>query len=153
MRDFIGTLWFIATDMALPLLVGAAKRIIFAYSSPKPCQFCRRKLHYSDLPDLEENDIKICICESCQTEYIYFNNGELVSLSIYTKIKDKYYRWTVTGPNQASLWRVSFYPENTLRPAYGRHDYAKMIKSWSRDIPNISPSNIHQKVQTYLIFL
>lgn len=153
MKDFIGALWFITTDMVLPFCKSAAKRLIFVYASSKLCRFCCQKLRHSHMPELEENDIQIYVCDPCQSEYIYSNEGALISLSIYTKIKERHYRWTVTSPDQAALWRVSFYPESNSKPAYGQHDYAKMIKSWKQDIPNISPSNIYQKVQTYLIFL
>lgn len=126
-------------------------------SSPhKPiCKYCNQEVPYRPLEVMERHNIKVHFCDACQAEYLYWANGVQNSVSLYTVINSKTYRWTVYKEIQATLWWVKTPGE----PGTRVNQDLTMLKSFGgRDdepdpLPILTPTSINEKLRTWLIFL
>ena len=66
------------------------------------CDFCQTSPAHAPVPTMEQRGIKVYFCTTCDAEYIYFRDGTRCSVSLYTKLHDKTYRWTL-GKNSSWL--------------------------------------------------
>lgn len=89
-------------------------------------------------------------CYRCSAEYIYFLDEKPFSISLYTTINDKMYRWTTYRHcKDSQLW----YVKNPGIPGVRRNSGLEFIKAFNLDAPKITPDNISNKLPIYLLFL
>ena len=124
------------------------------------CLYCKKSASYTPLSAMEKHGVKIYFCRRCQAEYLYYEGGDRASVSIYTILYDKTYRWTVTRgatSNQptARLWYVESPGIPGQQPNEGLKLLAKFghLNPQSPIVPEITPSNIRRKIKTYLMML
>jgi hypothetical protein len=127
-------------------------------SSPyKPvCKYCNQEVPYRPLAQMEQHNVKVHFCDTCQAEYLFWSNGVQNSISLYTSINDKIYRWTVYKDIQGTLWWV----KDPGEPGSRVNRNLVAIKSFGTEdsddpdfLPVLTPSNIKEKLRTWLIFL
>lgn len=120
---------------------------------PKPCQFCSNMAGYAPLDEMEKHNVGVYYCHTCKAEYLFFRDARMASVSLYTAIKDKMYRWTVTSVGSAQLWYVSV----PGIPGVKKNEGLVPIKSWDTSrgdtLPQLTPDNINEKLRTWLLFL
>jgi hypothetical protein len=119
------------------------------------CKYCNQEVPYRPIEDMERYNVKVHFCDSCQAEYLIWSNGVRNSVSLYTSINDKMYRWSVYKDITATLWWIKTPGE----PGTRVNKDLTVIKSFGdRDddtdpLPILTPSNIREKLRTWLIFL
>lgn len=133
----------------------------YLYRTPKACTFCGGVAAYSPLVEMEEHNVKVYFCSDCRAEYLYFwdsrsenwrLHGNPSSISLYTTINDKMYRWTISSTGDGLLW----YVKNPGVPGSRKNSDMEPVKSFrvkEGAVPDITPQNINDKVRTWLIFL
>lgn len=133
----------------------------YLYRAPKICRFCSGPVPYTPLAEMEELDVKVYFCSTCIAEYCYFwddvhgswqRNGQPSSVSLYTTINTKVYRWTISSTGDANLW----YIKNPGIPGTRKNIDLECLKSFmTKDgsVPEITPQNINDKIRTWLVFL
>jgi hypothetical protein len=125
-----------------------------------PCQFCPRLADYSPIHELDSNAqvfqerLLIYFCSDCRAEYlVYKKSNKLYSTSLYTKINDRVYRWSVLSEGSAQLWLV----KEPGTPGISINKGLSMVKSFfppeGEDVPTLTPENINEKIRTWLVFL
>lgn len=119
------------------------------HHQPKPCQFCANGASYAPLDEMEKHGVKVYFCYECRAEYLYFSDGLAASVSLYTEINQRMYRWTVTSQNVAQL----IYIKNPGIPGTRKNENLEFIKSFQKDFPQVTPQNINEKLRTWLVFL
>lgn len=124
------------------------------YHLPKACKFCSNMAAYSPLHELDSSinkRIAIYFCVDCKAEYLYWrHNDSLYTWSLYTNINDKVYRWSVIQDDDlASLWLVKVPGVPGIQVNKG----VSHIKSFDAPLPDITPTNINEKIRTWLVFL
>ena len=119
--------------------------------APKPCSFCNQDAKYTPLKEMSYHGVGIYFCYTCNTEYLYYQSGDLASTSIYTEISGKMYRWTITSMNSCHLWQI----KTPGIPGVKKNEGLFLIKNFSSNdaLPNITPQNINEKIKTWLVFL
>jgi len=120
--------------------------------APKPCQFCQQFPLYNPLEEMEHYGVKIFFCHTCKAEYLYWRtNQNYSSVSLYTEIQGKMYRWTYRTQGYSQLWWV----KNPGIPGTRRNRDLQSILHVSPEegIPDITPANINSRVRTWLLFL
>ena len=124
--------------------------------TPHPCQFCPGEAAYAPLEVMTQHGSEIFFCATCQAEYIYYtyNTSDIkaISISLYTELKDKMYRWTIftdsTGVRN-SLW----YVKEPGLPGVKPNRKLKCLLSYREEMPPITPQNIQSKISSWLTFL
>jgi len=106
-------------------------------------------IEYLPFEEMEIHNVIVYFCKPCKAEYIFFNDGMLAAVSLYTTIKNKMYRWSVISENNAQLWYVKF----PGIPGFKANDGMSTVLSFNNKIPLLNPLNINQKVTTWLLFL
>lgn len=120
------------------------------------CRFCEKEADYAPLPEMEEYNIKIFYCKKCQAEYVFYESGKLANYSLYVTINDKLYRWAVTVGGAHARMSYVEYPGI---PGFKRNQGLQTLATFGtcgqngNQIPDITPSNIPQKLRTYLVML
>jgi hypothetical protein len=122
------------------------------HHQPKPCSHCGGFAGYAPIPEMDYHEADVYFCHRCQAEYIYFRGtGNLASVSLYTTINGKMYRWS-TNRTIGQLWRIKI----PGIPGEKKNEGVEMIRSFNPDvgeaIPNITPENIEEKIRTILVF-
>lgn len=117
----------------------------------KPCKFCNNGAYFSPLQELERHEVGIYFCHLCQAEYLYFNDGSPASCSLYTVINDRMYRWSRSTADTAQLWWIQVPGEPGVRKNEGLVHLIGFDKNDT--IPCITPTNINEKIRTWLVFL
>lgn len=113
------------------------------------CQFCLKPTKDVSFGALQSKfNMKITFCANCLAEYIFFRDNALSHYSLYTTISNKLYRWTV---NTSSAWLRAIGKPGI--PGKTENEDIQLIKGFKKDIPNINPQNINEKISTYLVFL
>lgn len=124
------------------------------------CRFCLQEVPYKPLKEMDENDIDVHFCYTCNAEYLYWklfgeNENEWVSWSLYVTIGDKMYRWTYSSAETAQLWYVKEPGEPGTR-ANHKLDllYYCGFKNAleSTPIPDINPQNAVEKIKLLIMF-
>lgn len=119
------------------------------YHHLKPCRFCINGASYAPLNEMEKHDIKVYFCHDCKAEYLYFPDGLAASVSLYTEINQRMYRWTVSSQHVAQLT----YIKDPGIPGTRKNENLEFIKSFKKDYPHITPQNINEKIRVWLVFL
>lgn len=121
----------------------------------KNCEFCETQTTYvplatgTDYPTARSRTLRVHFCRDCQAEYVYWSDdGALASIHLYTTINEKMYRWSmVPGTSGGRLWHVG-------EPGIpGKEPNKKLALLKNLDLNSITPSNVEEKIRTYLPFL
>lgn len=126
---------------------------------PRPCKFCGQNATYAPLRAMENYQISVYYCFHCSAEYLYWKGSKnTISTSLYAKINDKMYRWTVTDFS-GTLWYVKTPGEPGTRV---NHDLERIVSfgpgfhsfgfDLNQPIPEITPQTIVAKIKTWLLF-
>lgn len=120
---------------------------------PKPCEYCGGSAGYSPIDEMNRHEADVYFCQRCKAEYIYFRRTEfLANTSLYVEINGKTYRWS-HNRGIGQLWFI----EKPGEPGVRRNDGIKLVRTFSpgvgESVPQITPSNIEEKVRTILVFL
>ena len=115
------------------------------------CKFCKEEAIYSPIDELKKHAVNIFFCHTCRAEYLVFPDGKIASTSLYTDINEKMYRWTVASNNKGTLSLIN----NPGIPGTRKNGEMISIKSFNDTFKNINitPDNIKEKIQAWLIFL
>lgn len=122
-----------------------------AHHLPQPCMFCPNMAGYSPLGEMEYFRVSVYFCHNCNAEYLYYRDGTRASHSLYIKIEEKTYRWTVTCAGEAVL----FYVKEPGIPGVKKNEGLTAIMSFNKDdkYPYITPQTIETKIRVWLPFL
>ncbi|CAB4196603.1 hypothetical protein UFOVP1290_123 [uncultured Caudovirales phage] len=113
------------------------------------CKFCKNEAQYTPLVEMEKLGVEIYFCYPCNTEYLCWKITDY-GYSIYTDFKDKTYRWSTDMNNTyGDLYSI----DDPGIPGVKKNEGLKMIKSFKGDLPDITPSNINEKLSVYLWFI
>lgn len=113
------------------------------------CKFCHGEAVYSPIEDLKQHAINIFFCDTCRAEYLAFPDSRISSVSIYTEINNKMYRWTTTSNNRGTLSII----KNPGIPSNRKNEGVIYVLSFNNILPNtVTPDNIQQKIKAWLIF-
>lgn len=118
------------------------------HQAPKPCQFCGLDANYTPLDKMERHSVGVHFCYNCNAEFLYYKSGAKASFSLYTKINNKLYRWTVAGQS-GTIW----YVDKPGVPGVSVNEGMTAVKTFYDDVPDITPQNINDKLKTWLLFL
>jgi hypothetical protein len=121
---------------------------------PQLCKFCGGQATYAPLEQMEDFGIKVFFCHPCGAEYLYYSREETpttyASVSLYTEVKNKMYRWTVFDDgNRSTLWWV----KDPGVPGSRINKDLVAILMFSEAMPEVTPQTIQTKVQIWLPFL
>lgn len=123
-----------------------------------PCKFCPKMADYSPIHELDstvfQDRLLVYFCSDCRAEYlVYKKSNKVYSTSLYTKINDRVYRWSVLSEDNAQLWLV----KEPGTPGISVNKGLSMVKSFpSKDgepLPALTPQNINEKIRIWLVFL
>lgn len=111
------------------------------------CKFCNQELKHIQMHYMNKYGINVFCCNNCHAEYFYFKNGKCASVSLYTTINSKKYRWTVISNNIAQLEyiTISNIEENVILKSFSKNN--------GDSIPELNPINVNSKIKTLLLFL
>lgn len=88
--------------------------------------------------------LDVYFCDTCQAEYA------LLIDSLYIKVHDRVYRWTIyKAIDGAGLYIVNEPGVPGLTPNKG----VELVLEFNKDIPDITPQNIKEKVALMLTFM
>lgn len=118
-------------------------------SSVLSCKFCNFPPVYAPIDEMEKFDVKIYFCYPCQAEYIYFNSYRLASISLYTDVNNKKYRWTMPVAGYKQLWLI----KDPGVPGTRKNNNLELIRSFKDDMYEITPINIQEKIKIWLLML
>jgi hypothetical protein len=114
------------------------------------CKFCNQEPEYKPLKEMENLGVRVFFCFTCNAEYLVWQNGSIGTISLYTIINDKMYRWTDIQNGVVACYHI-------VRPGVPGESIneSKIIFSLNPDQikPDINPQNIAQKIRNYLLFL
>lgn len=124
------------------------------HHTPKPCSFCGQAAGYAPVPAMERHGASVYFCHPCQAEYVYFDNTNYLSnTSLYTKINDKTYRWSVQSAGPAQIWHIA----KPGAPGLFKNEGVSLVKSFNTNngdvIPQLTPQNVNEKLRVWLVFL
>jgi len=120
--------------------------------APQPCRFCQQFPPSAPLEEMESYGVNVFFCPPCKAEYLYWRTSHnYSSVSLYTEIQGKTYRWTCMSQGISTLWWV----KNPGIPGTRRNIDMQSILYISPEegIPDITPANINDKVKIWLLFL
>ena len=112
----------------------------------KICQFCQKETVYVPQKSSANYAFKAYFCYNCKVEYID-NSITNTQYSIYTKINNKTYRFSVYK-DYAILWFIA-YPGI---PGLSLNRGSTIIKYFDYII-SLTPDNIEEKIETILTFI
>jgi hypothetical protein len=120
----------------------------------KACLFCQNDTRYVPIKISDLHIFHVHYCNICNVEYLYWpDNGNIGGIYFYTVINHQTYRWHSATTHyfikEARLWHII----TPSIPGISRPRNAKLLKLFVKDIPNITPYNIHDKLKTLLKFL
>jgi len=120
------------------------------YNTPVPCKFCGGGAGYAPIDTLKYSHIDVYFCHTCSAEYVFWGkvNPKNQTYSIYTQIGDRHFRVTVNSDNTCTIWFIG----EIGVPGKSLNQKLKKIKHFNY-IPDITPSNINQKLRSWLPFL
>ena len=124
----------------------------------KPCKFCQQMATYAPLDELEIYGVKVFYCYQCKAEYLYYTSGgtptTYASVSLYTEINNKMYRWTIIENGHgksARLWWI----KNPGIPGTRINSDLESVVYFEDFVPpsDITPQNIMNKISLWLPFV
>jgi hypothetical protein len=122
------------------------------YKTPtKECKFCFGSAVNAPLQELAYYGIDIYFCHDCKAEYLFYQSGNTASVSLYTEINGKTYRWSATPP----IYRIWLIRVPGI-PGQKRNEGTVVVKSFKDDtgeLSKVNPSNVNEKLKTWLVFI
>lgn len=118
---------------------------------PYPCHYCGQGAGYAPLEELVAFGVDVYFCTQCSAEYVFWSRSErdeCTSLSLYTEINSKIFRLTFHNNGTANLW----YIKNPGTPGTRANRDLEMIKAFECH-PDANPTNINEKIKTWLVFI
>jgi hypothetical protein len=120
----------------------------------KPCKFCDGYAIHAPVDEMKKHGAEVFFCHDCQAEYIYFIKKDIcASTSLYTKINNRMFRWTVTSAGIGTLSRII----NPGVPGIKKNGKVEFLKSFNpklgQKFNSITPKNIYEKIKTWILFL
>lgn len=113
----------------------------------RPCDFCAKEMAPVPLI-VGKHTIEVSFCYNCKYEYASW--GGAVTRNLYATINDKMYRWSIEDADGvARLWYVGEPGEPGVRP----NRKLRVLKSFAKFYPTITPTNIERKLKFILVFL
>lgn len=123
-------------------------------NTPKPCKFCNNGATFSPLEEMERHGVHVYFCHTCKAEYLYYWDGALASVSIYTEIGAKMYRWTTSHDEVTGTLS---YVKNPGVPGSRRNTNLEHLKYFDTRkgdvVHSLTPANVNEKIKTWLLFL
>lgn len=119
-------------------------------------------MSFSPINELAEQGLYSYFCTPCSSEYVAWISAHdriiriqpdieyKGSLHLYTTINEKLYRWTVSLDMKVAYLR--HYKEPGV-PGKIPNRKSELLHVFRDNIPEITPANIKEKIQTFLIFL
>lgn len=117
------------------------------YHMPKKCKYCSGFAEYKPLQQFEIHNVNVYFCQPCLAEYLYFSDGDLYSVWLYTFINEKMYRWS------PKLKKVSHVRDPGVPGKKMNEDIVDIISDMEIDVSTINPSNINNKIKNWLMFI
>jgi hypothetical protein len=117
------------------------------------CKYCNCSTVYVPLAYVKHERMRalsVYYCKPCLAEYVCFSqSGNLWNSHLYTVINNKLYRWSVSPNIQGgTLWYVGSPGVPGKRPNEG----LVKLKELSDQV-SLTPSNINEKISTFLPFI
>jgi hypothetical protein len=120
------------------------------------CSFCNKNTIYISIPEMEAYNASVYFCNSCVAEYITLSNKQIAHTSLYTIINSKTYRFSISKSLKSNIAYVEFPGKHTSTspPTATLNKGIKYIIFFDiTNKPDITPSNIQNKLQTILNFI
>ena len=122
----------------------------------RACDYCQKDTTYVPLTakgaggSSNARTLRVHFCEDCMAEYVYWSqDGKIAKTYLYTTINGKMYRWA-TYPTRAAAF-LSYVEEPGI-PGVRPNQKVSTLQKFT-DFPDITPSNINEKVRAWLPFL
>lgn len=122
------------------------------HHQPHPCQFCGQGAGYSPIPEMETHGVSVYFCYPCRAEYLVYWDGPQASVSLYTEINGKMFRWTKTNAGSGTISHIVDPGEPGVRKN-GKVETVKHFQASKDPLPNVTPQNVNEKLRTWLLFL
>lgn len=121
----------------------------------RDCKFCNNPATYAPLPHMENFNVKIFFCHPCQAEYLYYmQDGEPSnkpsSVSLYTTVSGRMFRWTVMAHGHGQLWKVG---KPGIPGIKMNEDMEAVVHFDDLEGIQLTPKNIEGKIRSWLPFL
>lgn len=116
------------------------------------CKFCKQVAPYTPLDEMEAYGVKVYFCVTCQAEYLFWSEADSCSVSLYTEINHKLYRFTTDKAGIIRLW----YIKDPGLPGTRINRNLTLLKVFGtekNEVSEITPQNINNKIRTWLLFL
>lgn len=115
------------------------------------CHFCNKQT--ACVPLNETTFIEVYFCYGCQAEYTYWNACEEPTfVHLYTTINNNMYRWSTFFVNKKQRGAI-FHVKEPGIPGVKPNKDLKRVKSFSSNLPTITPDNVNVKLKFMLLFL
>ncbi len=115
------------------------------------CVFCQKQTAYVPLTvmhGLSGHKYSVYYCYDCSYEYAPI--GGMRHHHLYKMINNRMYRWSWEDKTEkARLWYVGKPGEPGVRP----NEDMKLIKTFEKYFPQVTPENIEKKLKFMLLFL
>lgn len=116
----------------------------------KICEFCNKETAYIPIAEMEEHDATVYFCYDCHAEYTFFPRGQRANASLYVKVGERTFRWSVNSSGTAQLWFVG----TPGIPGVSKNLDMKCLKVFKEtDIPELNPANATERIGDWLPFL
>jgi hypothetical protein len=117
------------------------------------CKYCNNEAEYEPLPVFHGGStrlLSVYYCRPCQAEYIcYTKDSQLWRYHLYTTINNKMYRWSAHSSVEGGrLWYIGEPGIPGKQPNKGLVEL-----KYLKDLQNITPQNIADKISTLLPFI
>jgi len=112
------------------------------------CKFCHRQSSPSDLPIFKNRGISIFFCFPCNSEYLVHSGYPHKDyINLYHNYNNFLYKFSIHS-SASYLYQIN----SPGKPGKSFNKDIHLIKSFDSFL-NISPDNINEKLQSYLVFI
>ena len=115
------------------------------------CQFCQQETVYVPLQVSEKHTFIVHYCYACQAEYVDHKTDNGLTVSLYTTIGNRLYRWMIMQDDDGPVGHLWHIGEPGI-PGQRPNRKVKLLKTFHTP-PNIIPSNVEKKLRFILLFL
>jgi hypothetical protein len=114
------------------------------------CKFCQQEPEYKPLKEMSNLGVKVYFCFKCNAEYLYWQNDQLGSISLYLTLNNNMYRWTDSLNGFMILYHV-YIPGIPGEKVNALKSIFCLTPEQAK--PEITPDNIANKIRNYLLLL
>lgn len=108
------------------------------------CSFCQTSVPPAPIQSLAAFGIDVYFCYTCNAEYVDYKNK--ITVSLYTSIEDKLYRWSIYD----HAHRLYSYKTFGI-PGKSVNTGAKLLATLPPS--DIHPHNVRNKIKLFLTFI